>query len=135
VRTLLLDKVAPAPSDAADPSEEWVAEAWAYRSAIEGLIAAIEAEAMLNQHLDECEGRCMCGARGHQGDCHFGWHKDGCPDAPKVNMDDYMAGHRQGVSDERARIAEAVQGMWMRQTFLAPSEYEAAVLALIEEKP
>jgi hypothetical protein len=41
----------------------------------------------------------------------------------------------EAVAAERARIAEAVRGMWMRQTFLAPSEYEAAVLALIEEKP
>ncbi len=45
------------------------------------------------------EGDCVCGARDHRGECHFGWHKDGCPDAPKLNMDDYMAGYRQAQAD------------------------------------
>jgi hypothetical protein len=42
----LLEAVAPAPSDAADPSEEWVADSWAARNAWADRIVAIEAEAV-----------------------------------------------------------------------------------------
>lgn len=41
----LLDDEWPAPSDRADPTEEWVADAHALRSAMAERIAAIEAEA------------------------------------------------------------------------------------------
>jgi hypothetical protein len=33
------------------------------------------------REAEAAAGDCVCGAREHRGECHFGWHKDGCPEA------------------------------------------------------
>lgn len=46
VGRVLLDQVAPAPTEAADPSEEWVAEAWSFRDDVGRKIAIAETDAI-----------------------------------------------------------------------------------------